>query len=372
MRIGLIDADLLDNGTRHPNLALMKLSGFYKKRGYEVELLLNYDNLNEYDEILISKVFNFTKIPIHLADYSNIKIGGTGFFEDGGEDLPYEIEHHKPDYNLYNDYIKSELKKGKKRNRFSDYLNYSIGFSTRGCFRKCSFCVNKKYDKAFVHSPIYEFLDPDKPYINLWDDNFFAYANWEEILNELESTGKPFQFRQGLDIRLMTEKKAERFSKTKYHGDFIFAFDDINEKDIIQAKLLLWKRYCSKTTKLYVLCAYDSIDEKDIINTFERIRILMKYGSLPYIMRHENYKNSKWRGMYIQLARWCNQPQFFKKKSFREFCISNQEYHKNKETNCAAYQVMIDFEEAFPNIAREYFDLKFENENQYRRKDKKL
>lgn len=98
----------------------------------------------------------------------------------------------------------------------------------------------------------------------------------------------------------------------------------------------------------------------------------MKYGSLPYIMRHENYKNSKWRGMYIQLARWCNQPQFFKKKSFREFCISNQEYHKNKETNCAAYQVMIDFEEAFPNIAREYFDLKFENENQYRRKDKKL
>ena len=25
--IGIIDADLLDNGTRHPNLALMKISG---------------------------------------------------------------------------------------------------------------------------------------------------------------------------------------------------------------------------------------------------------------------------------------------------------------------------------------------------------
>ena len=25
MKIGVIDADLLDNGTRHPNLALMKL-----------------------------------------------------------------------------------------------------------------------------------------------------------------------------------------------------------------------------------------------------------------------------------------------------------------------------------------------------------
>lgn len=33
MKIGIIDADLLDNGTRHPNLALMKLSGFYKEKG---------------------------------------------------------------------------------------------------------------------------------------------------------------------------------------------------------------------------------------------------------------------------------------------------------------------------------------------------
>ena len=29
MNIGIIDADLLDKGTRHPNLALMKISGYY-------------------------------------------------------------------------------------------------------------------------------------------------------------------------------------------------------------------------------------------------------------------------------------------------------------------------------------------------------
>ena len=28
MRVGIIDADLLDHGTCHPNLALMKLSGW--------------------------------------------------------------------------------------------------------------------------------------------------------------------------------------------------------------------------------------------------------------------------------------------------------------------------------------------------------
>ena len=29
-KIGLVDADLLCNGTRHPNLALLKLAGFIK------------------------------------------------------------------------------------------------------------------------------------------------------------------------------------------------------------------------------------------------------------------------------------------------------------------------------------------------------
>ena len=27
VKVGLVDADLLDNGTRHPNLALLKIAG---------------------------------------------------------------------------------------------------------------------------------------------------------------------------------------------------------------------------------------------------------------------------------------------------------------------------------------------------------
>ena len=40
--IGIIDADLLDNGTRHPNLALMKISGYQKELGNDVTLLEDY------------------------------------------------------------------------------------------------------------------------------------------------------------------------------------------------------------------------------------------------------------------------------------------------------------------------------------------
>ncbi len=366
MKIGLLDADLMDHGTRHPNLALMKLSGYLKEKGNQAALIYrSYLEVCNYDEVYISKVFTFSNIPDWVLEKENVHIGGTGFFTDGGQSLPDEIEHHKPDYSLYTEYVEEQIESGRSRTVFADYLDYSIGFATRGCFRKCAFCVNQKYDKAFRHSLISEFYDGDKPYIYLWDDNILAYPKWEEVLDELERTGKPFQFRQGIDLRLMTDRAAYRFNHTHYHGDFIFAFDHLKDKGKIIEKVQLWKRYSSRICKMYVLCGFESQDEKDIASVFERICVLMKYGSLPYIMRYEKYKASRFKGMYIELARWCNQPQFYKKKSFREFCIANQEYKKSQESNCAAYQAMLDFEAEFPEIAKQYFDLRFDQENIY-------
>jgi len=411
LKIGLIDADLLDNGTRHPNLAQMKISAFCKKK-HSVKLLFGEDlnHISEYNAIIISKVFSYTKLPervqklFKVEDINSLKkyntcikeqievleknqsdevavmIGGTGFFSDGGRDLHYEIEHIRPDYMLYSNYIDHATSLGKKRSRYKDYENYSIGFTTRGCHRKCDFCVNKKYDKAFKHSPVSEFFDNSRRGIYLWDDNFFSCKTCrDEILDELIETGKPFQFRQGLDIRLLNEKIAEKLSHARYHGDFIFAFDNYKrDKPIICKKLKLWRNYCKKETKLYVLCAYDppslwdgqsdylDLEVTDIVETFERIKIIMEFGCLPYIMRYEAYKNSHFRGMYIELARWCNQPRFFKKMSFREFCEACQEYHKNKETLCSSYKTMKKFEDEYPDIAKAYFGLKFEKLNKYK------
>ncbi len=306
MKIGIIDADLLDNGTRHPNLALMKISAYHKNKGKDVELIESYTDdlkpLQSYDKIFMSRVFTFTKIPIDIKKNKNIKVGGTGFFMETAPDLPIYIEHHMPDYHLYDNFVSNEIERGIKENRFYDYMYYSIGFTTRGCFRKCDFCINKKYNSVTKHSPISEFIDINRKYIYLWDDNFLGYSKWEEVLDELNDTGKPFQFRQGLDIRLMTKKKAVRLLKSKYKGEFIFAFDFIKERKQIEEKLRLWRRYNKKIAKLYLLCAFESQDEKDIENTFERIRILMKYRCLSYIMRFDNYKDSPYRGMYINLA----------------------------------------------------------------------
>lgn len=164
----------------------------------------------------------------------------------------------------------------------------------------------------------------------------------------------------------MTDEKAKLLNESKYHGDYIFAFDHIRDKDLIENKLKIWKDNCktkSQTTKLYILCGYESQDINDIVNTFERIKILMKYGCLPYIMRYKDYEKSKYRGTYINLARWCNQPNFFKKMSYRQYCEANQERTKTKI--CSAMRYLNEFEKDYPEIAAKYYDMKFEDLNQY-------
>lgn len=363
MKIGIIDADLISR-TRHrfPNLACMKISGYHKEQGHDVRLLTDYRHIDEYDRVFVSKVFTDTFVPEWVLNRGNVNYGGTGFFFDQAPDLPYEIEHHMPDYHLYDDFIKKQMLSGVKRSEFKWYLDYSIGYITRGCFRKCEFCVNRKYDRAFEHSPLSEFLDETRPRICLLDDNFFSHPRWREFFIELHKTGKPFTFKQGLDERLLTDEKCEMLCQAKYDGEITFAFDNIADYRMIEKKLQMIRRHTEKRFTFYVLVAFDRRDrwdsdfwKQDIIDTFERIKLLMQYGCIPYIMRFERYETSPMRGMYITLARWCNQPSFFKKKSFREFAEANGE-------RSAAMRYVREFEEKHPDIAQMYFDMKFEKE----------
>ena len=153
---------------------------------------------------------------------------------------------------------------------------------------------------------------------------------------------------------------------SKYIGSLTFAFDNIEDKNIIIDKLeLLRKLDQKKIPMFYVLCGFDREDryneefwKQDIIDTFERIKILMEYKCIPYIMRFEKYKDSPYKGMYINLARWCNQPSFYKKKSFREFCSMNE----NKGATMRYYN---EFRKIYPEIDKKYFDLKFEDLKKY-------
>ena len=209
-----------------------------------------------------------------------------------------------------------------------------------------------------------------RKYICLLDDNILGYSGWKDIFNELNSTGKKFQFKQGMDERLLTDEKAEIILNSNYYGDYIFAFDNIEDKNIIIEKLKIWNNH-RKTkgdnTKFYVLCGYDRENKydynfwvKDIEDTFERIKILNDNGCLPYIMRYKEYENSPYRGTYINLSAWCNQPSLFRKMTYREFCVANQNRTKTDKL-CSQMRYMIEIEKDLPNIRKKYFDIKFDN-----------
>ena len=390
MKVGIIDADLIGRSKhRFPNLVCEKISGYWKSQTAEVHLLMDYYWTEDFDRIYISKAFTDTPVPQFVENLKNgdpdgkIFVGGTGFFFDKAPNLPGEIEHHAPDYHLYDEWIYGEVERARKEAeangkefhksrfmvQFKEYTEYSIGFVTRGCFRKCKFCVNQKFDHVFCHSPLDEFLDKSRKKICLLDDNFLGCKEWREILQQIINTGKPFKFKQGLDERLLTDEKCEILFNANYDGDFTFAFDNIEDYEIIHKKLRLIRKYnANKSVKFYVLVGFISTDEHDIENAFRRIELLLHYRCLPYIMRYMDknntpWKKSKYRSLYITLARWCNQPSIIKKMSFREFCEANQALHKTKGSYCSSMKSMMEFEKEFPNIAKRYFDIHFGEDN---------
>lgn len=117
MKIALHDGDFdhMKNKT-YPNYALMKISAWHKAKGDTVEW---WNPLFQYDLIYSSKVFDFTHDDPYLP--FDAPTGGTGY--DIKRTLPEEVDHMMPDYNIYPN------------------CNYAIGFTTRGCPRRCRWCV---------------------------------------------------------------------------------------------------------------------------------------------------------------------------------------------------------------------------------------
>lgn len=390
MQVAIIDADIVGKKKhRFPNLACMKLSSHYKGLGHHVSLKTDYEHLENFDKVFISKVFTATPIPEDVITLPNVEYGGTGFFYDKAKPLPYEIEHCKPDYHLYDEWVAECISKGAKPNEFQYYTDYSIGFLTRGCFRGCPFCVNQHYKQCSAHSPLSEFIDEDRPKLCFLDDNFFACPMWESLLQPVLESGKRFQFKQGLDERLLTEGKIQKIAQWKYDGEVIFAFDNIEDKDLIVSKLQMIRTIVpnwSRELKFYVFCGFDKNNlydakfwEQDISNLFERIHILKSFGAKPYVMRFEKVYESEYTSFYAAVAAWCNQPGMFRSFTFRLFTqcrgMRRDGYKKYKRdiegylkeigVKGSEWKSMEQVEQRFPMIAEKYFDFTGKPTSQY-------
>lgn len=341
--IGLIDNELCTRSNHSfPNLAIMKLSSYYKSKGCNVKLI-NFDEINQntlfnssFDVVFVSKVFSDTETPLFIDNMPNVHKGGSGFYYDLATPLHYDIEHCMPDYGLY-DSIPSC--------KHSYYKDYSIGFLTRGCVRQCSFCINRNSKKVEHHANIEEFYDPKRPYIMLLDDNITAYKGFYDVFDTLDNMNVQFVFKQGMDFRLLNERKMQRLWRSNYYEHskrkmisaktFHFAFDNIADYELIERKLKIYyntKPYSFKVF-FYVLTGFDRDNNynnkfyrQDIIDMLKRIELLYKYNAYAYIMLHENYKMNPEKWVIQKIKNICNNPAYVTNKTMLQAFQQKREF----------------------------------------------
>lgn len=291
MKIGLIDVD----GHRFPNLALMKISAYHKRRGDQVEWHMG--GLFHYDIVYMAKVFSsvYSKDIEEPLNADRIIKGGTGYaiiLKDGKEvfdtdrhtDLPEEIEKQFPDYSIYPQY------------------DFAVSMTTRGCPRRCSFChiKDKEGTRTIKVANVENYWRVQKT-IKVLDANLTACANRYDLLDQYARTGAAIDYTQGLDIRLLDDECVRILNRTRLK-QLHFAWDDPKE-DLLD-KFARYAKLAKHKPKgwygsVYVLTNYGSTIEEDL----HRIRSLRKLGFSPYVMVY-NKPNAPEE--IKDLQSWCN------------------------------------------------------------------
>jgi hypothetical protein len=152
-----------------------------------------------------------------------------------------------------------------------------------------------------------------------------AYQDYKSVFKEIRDTGKRTCFKQGMDFRLLTDYKVNELLSIKYDGNYIFAYDSINDKEVIERNVSKYLDLFPKwSMKFYVLVGFNSTIKEDI----ERVMFLKSKSILAYVMRHENAYESEYKDFYTDLAAWCNQVFAYKKTTFMEFL---ERRHTNKD-----------------------------------------
>jgi hypothetical protein len=281
MKIGLIDVD-----SKIPNLALMKISAYHKLLNHNVQWFYPLFN---YDLVYASKVFTNT---LDYKYYATPLIkGGIGYNYDV---LDNKIEFLYPDYSLYN-------------------CDYAVGFTTRGCIRKCPYCVvPKKEGKIRVITDIYNFWNGQEK-LMLLDNNLTALPeHFELILGQLIKERINVDFNQGLDIRLITPIMAKLLSKVRLWKQIHFAFDNIRHEKAVRRGIKILVNNGVKKYKLmfYVLIGFNSTPEEDLY----RVGLLRGLGVDPFVMPFN--KSDKYQKRF---ARWVNHKAIFRTVEWKNY-----------------------------------------------------
>jgi len=280
---------LLDIDSTIPNLALMKISAHHKSIGDDV----GFTNTDNPDIVYASIIFKKNKtLANSLVFYypdAEIIIGGSGYSLDSH--LPEDIELLKPDYDIYPE------------------IDYSLGYTTRGCNRSCGFCIvpeKEGFFKIVTHPS--QFYDKRYKKIVFLDNNILLDRTWFfEVTDFCIEHELSVWFTQGLDIRLVDELNAKRLAELKTYKGFHFAFDNSSMSELIKEKCELLKSVginIRSNTQFYVYCDSDQAYDDAVW----RCRYLKELGTNPFVQYNIDKKPTK---RISQLRRWANRKQAF-------------------------------------------------------------
>jgi hypothetical protein len=167
----------------------------------------------------------------------------------------------------------------------------SIGFSCRGCFRKCGFCIVPEKEGKFrrIQHPS-EWYNPAFKKIIFHDNNILADKEWfMEITSWCMERKLEMWFNQGLDVRLVDEEIAKQLYKTRnYHHMIAFAFDDLKYEPAVRKGIALLrgagftKNMLRAKVQFYIYV--DNYSDEEYESGVYRCRELKKLSCNAYVM----------------------------------------------------------------------------------------
>lgn len=328
--------------SKYPPLGLMKIAAYHKRLGDRVAFVkgcVPKMRSERWDRVYVSSLFTYywkdtvkaiefyqesvprrsdvivggvlatlLKDDLELATGSTVKPGllDTPGVLDPGDKI--KIDTLTPDYSILNE-----------ANHTYKLQNSYLGYATRGCPNRCSFCAVHKIEPIFNgyfplrrQIQLIEELYGEKQDLILMDNNVLASERFRDIIQDIKALGfkkgatysyrnktgrictrnRYVDFNQGLDARLLSEEKMALLSEIAIRPARI-AFDDIRFRDLYEEKIRLAAKYGIRHLSNYILYNFndhpDEFYDRLMVNLDLNEELGLKIFSFP--MRYVDLKS---------------------------------------------------------------------------------